>query len=261
MLPRRPGEQTKHDVKDPVTGELKLRIPPPSRRGQLKIGLTRINAFCLAFNRLWCMMLNDRDEITVKHGPGERPTHAAMCHSDIEPALFWADMLVDELEANPGADVLSAVVPIKDERGFTSTAVRNPDTGVTRRLTMHDVMRLPETFGIEDVRAQGITTGAGDTARDFLAINTGLWVCRTDLPWIEEFPGFTYVDGIGRNEAGRWMATMVSEDWYWSEWLALRGRKVMATRKVALAHLGHDGREFRNDRAWGDVAYDFGDPQ
>ncbi len=45
-----------------------------------------------------------------------------------------------------GADVIATVVPIKDNRGLTSTGLQDPDTLQIRRLTMTEVFRLPVTF-------------------------------------------------------------------------------------------------------------------
>src|SRR5689334_16752230 len=81
----------------------------------------------LMFNLLWCRALNQR--------AGRGWTHFAMHHSDIEAPAGWADTLVDEME-RVGADVLSCVVPIKDNRGLTSTGWQDPHTRRIRRFTM-----------------------------------------------------------------------------------------------------------------------------
>src|SRR5262245_17498739 len=67
------------------------------------------------FNRIWCYALN-----LVHHG--ERVDYFAMLHDDIDPEKYWLDKLIDELEAQE-LDLLSVVVPIKDRRGMTSTAL------------------------------------------------------------------------------------------------------------------------------------------
>src|SRR5215469_11944582 len=79
------------------------------------------------FNRLWCECLNMRRERPV--------THFAMLHADMCPDPGWLDILVTELERT-GADVMSAVAPIKDQRGLTSTAWQDSTSMCVDRLTM-----------------------------------------------------------------------------------------------------------------------------
>jgi hypothetical protein len=204
----------------------------------------------LGFNRMWARALNCRDK--------DKLTHFAMQHDDITPAVGWADIMIDELERT-GADVLSAVVPIKDDRGVTSTGIRNWMTNWTRRLTMTEVFALPETFSLADVQAAGIKSErAAAPGDEVLVVNTGLWVCRFTEPWIETFPGFRSRDEIIRLETGQYEAVCYPEDWLFSEWAARRGLKVFATRKIPLAHCG-GGREFRNDSIWGTCTIDQGD--
>ncbi|HEX6985675.1 MAG TPA: hypothetical protein VF170_09870, partial [Planctomycetaceae bacterium] len=112
------------------------------------------------FNTLWCGALNLRHR-------GERVDYFAMQHADIEPQDYWLDTLIEEMEARD-LDLLGVVVPIKDMKGVTSTALARPDGDTWRiqcRLTMAEVYRLPETFTSEDVGHP-------------LLLNTGLWVCR-----------------------------------------------------------------------------------
>jgi hypothetical protein len=213
----------------------------PCNRGKFKAARIKCSLLCLSFNRLWAMALNARAE----HGV----THFAMCHDDVVPSPGWADVLIDELDRT-GADVCSAVVPIKDPRGLTSTGIRNAGTGSTRRLTMREIFDLPETFGLRQV--SGIGEG------DLLAVNTGLWVCRLDAPWVERFPGFAMTDAV-RRVGDRWEAGCVPEDWQFSEWLWRQGLKAAATRKVALAHVDDDGKEYRSDSVWGEWETDLGD--
>src|SRR5689334_17640784 len=77
-------------------------------------------------NRMLCSALNAR-----------KYDWFAMLHDDIEPPPFWVDILIDEAERY-GADVVSAVVPIKDDSGATSTAIAKPDSdyGHACRLTV-----------------------------------------------------------------------------------------------------------------------------
>jgi hypothetical protein len=141
--------------------------------------------------------------------------------------------------------------------------VRNADAGDVRRLTLTEVLGLPETFDLTDLHAAGIDHR--EPGRKLLAVNTGLWVCRFDRAWVEPpcFPGFLVVDRLARAEAEdgsvRFQAACLSEDWAFSEWLARKGLKAVATRKVALAHVDDAGTEYRNDHAWGEWTTDLGD--
>ncbi len=195
------------------------------------------------FNRLWSECLNLRNEKTV--------THFAMLHADIGPDPGWLDVLMDEMEAT-GADIMSAIAPIKDGRGLTSTGVLDPKDfrmpPRVRRLTLKEIHALPhDTFD---------AAGAGFPDHQF-AINTGCWLARLDRPWVEEFPGFTILDQIMKMPGWGHMPLVFSEDWYASQWWATHGVKVMATRKVKLTHVGSN--YFRNDTPWGSESIDGGD--
>lgn len=178
------------------------------------------------FNQIWCHALNRRDELGA--------THFAMIHADIAPTIGWLDVLAEELAAT-AADMLSVVVPIKDSCGLTSTALNTGDLWLPRRLTMSEVMKLPETFGAAD---------AGHP----LLLNTGLWICDLRKPWVNDVC-FDSMKRIVTTPDGRRHAQCVSEDWFFSDQLNQRGCRLFATRKVALVH--HGGRHFVNDRSWG----------
>jgi hypothetical protein len=187
------------------------------------------------FNQLWCAALNARAEQGL--------THFAMHHADIEAPPGWLDTLLVEMD-QVGADVLSCIVPIKDGRGLTSTGVQDPDTGAITRLTMKQVMALPETFSAADIEP-----GA------HLMVNTGLWVCDFTAPWVED-ACFEIRDRITRT-GGRFVANVLPEDWNFSGLCARQGLRVFATRKVPVAH--HGTATFRNDAVWGDWDHDQGD--
>lgn len=189
------------------------------------------------FNRLWCEALNMR-----KH---RQLNFFAMLHADVCPDPGWLDVLVEEMAAT-GADVVSAVIPLKDGRGLTSTARRTADGG-HRRLTMQEVFKLPPTFDAK-------SAGWGD---DLLLVNTGCWVCDFTKPWAEEFPGFHIEDYLCRGDDGVFRAGVFSEDWRASVWWAERGLKVCATRKVKAGHVGKSS--WRNERPFGEWDQDYGD--
>lgn len=169
----------------------------------------------MCFNELWCDALNSQSGCEI----------FCMMHDDVIPPPGWLDVMVDELESS-GADILSAVIPIKDFRGISSTAFMDKDTGKPQRLTMTEAQSLG-TFTAED---------AG-FPNHHLLINTGLWVCRLNQDWNKEVC-FTIRDRIV-NIDGKYHAQGFSEDWMFGLWASKRGLKVMATTKVPVKHLGH----------------------
>ncbi len=169
------------------------------------------------FNVLWCEALMNRPTFT----------HFAMLHDDCAPMAGWLDVLLEEMDRT-GADVMSTVLAIKDHRGLTTTGIRYPGTWGTRRYTMKELWRLPETFSIED-------TAEPDK---ILAIGTACWICKLpEAGWVDKFPGFQNEHKIVWN-AGEPSPCFDSEDWLFSDWLASQGLKVYATRKVAMGHQG-----------------------
>jgi hypothetical protein len=191
----------------------------------------------LMFNLLWCRALNQR--------PTRQLTHFAMHHSDIEAPPGWLDVLVHEMD-NVGADILSAVIAIKDNRGLTSTGWQDPETKQIRRLTMYEAVDLPLTFDASSAPAPGHR----------LMVNTGLWVCDFTKPWVEEVC-FNIADGIGKDKDGRFWPKAIPEDWGFSMWAADKGLKVCATRAVKVIHHGRAG--YSNDIPWGSWPHDKGD--
>lgn len=177
------------------------------------------------FNNLWATALNMRQADL---------THFAMIHSDIAPPMGWLDQLIEE-QQRVGADILSAVVPIKDAHGLTSTAVGMGDPWRRRRLSMKEVYGLPETFNANDVGGP-------------LLVNTGLWVCDFTKPWVEDFH-FECRDRIRRRSDGEFVSEVIPEDWLASQRWNELGLSVWATRKVLVRHDGEGAYE--NGHAWG----------
>lgn len=174
------------------------------------------------FNQLLCNALNMRKEHNIKW--------FAMLHADIIPEKFWIDKLVDLAEQHD-ADLLSAVVPIKDASGYTSTAV-----GVgynTTRLGLDFIKKhCPETFCIDDVNEVFDTNGGN------LLVNTGCMIFRIDNEWSPECY-FQILDCINYDHTkDNFYAQVLSEDWNFSEMVADQGGKVMATTAIDLKHVG-----------------------
>lgn len=178
------------------------------------------------FNTLWAGVLNERKE----HGY----THFAMIHDDVMPAHGWLDVLMMEMEQT-NATVISAVVPIKDKRGLTSTALDvTGDPWMPRRLTMAEVYcDFPETF-----------------THPSILLNTGLWLCRLDEPWNTQV-WFEQHDRIAVQPNGEYFAQTKSEDWNFSRRLRELGYgdRLYATRKVPLYH---ESDNYPNTHPWGE---------
>jgi 2-polyprenyl-3-methyl-5-hydroxy-6-metoxy-1,4-benzoquinol methylase len=181
----------------------------------------------------------------VRRGPEMGVTHFAMLHTDIGAVDGWLDILLDEMDS-VGSDIMTTVNAIKDGRGVTTTGIRYPGAWGTWRLTMREVMDLPETFSFDDL----------DSPNGHLAINTGLWVAKIGLFRDRQFPGFTCKHKITWNDGPT--AHFDSEDWLFSDWMAEQGIKAYATRKVNAYHRG--AMDYPNQGAWGEWTTDLQAP-
>jgi predicted O-methyltransferase YrrM len=180
----------------------------------------------------------------IEQAEAGRITHFLMQHSDIVPEMLYLDKMVAIMEKT-GADVLSAIVPIKDNFGFTSTALDEPvgdwdPYWRVRRLTLHEVFnKYPPTF-------------TGDT----LLLNTGLMLVDMTKEWTRDTENvyFTLEDRIKRYR-GRRMAFMMPEDWGFSRMARKKGAKLYATREIKLEHYGPSA--YSNAFSWGTQQTDF----
>lgn len=214
-----------------------------------KASVPQINARSLLAsncNKLWCDALNARQSMGLKW--------FAMLHADIDPEAYWLDKLLDEAEKH-GADLLSAVAPMKDARGLVSTAIDSPVDGFEQfcRLTLRQVNHpsFPVTFGIHEA-ADALENlpeelRIANVPRTALLVNTGCFVCRLDQPWAEKV-WFETRDGIELHN-GQWRDRVVSEDWMFSKKVAAQGGKVMATKALTVVHYGQ--AEFSSNKTWG----------
>lgn len=189
------------------------------------------------FNTLWCAGLNLRQE--------HRPRYFAMLHDDVVPEAFWLDKLIAELELYE-ADVMSAVIPIKNGCGLTSTAVGDPANEWStelRRITLREAHELPVTFGREDIDWPDSPAA--------LLVNSGCWVCRFDSDWVEKITFRTESRNLLVD--GQWEPQCFPEDWAFSVDAHNLGLKVMATRAVALFH---ERENYPNNVPWGNWSED-----
>lgn len=184
------------------------------------------------FNTLYCQALNLRKEGV---------THFALLHADILASPFWIDTMIDLLEKHE-AGVISAIVPIKNQNGFTSTAIdENPKGKIgedyyhehrPRRLTLKEVYKMDPTFTDERI-----------------LLNTGCMVIDIRQPWATEI-SFRFDDHIVYDDKkDQYVAIGMSEDWIMSRQLRRLGVKQLATREVMVSHLGRFS--FSNGSAWG----------
>ncbi len=174
-------------------------------------------------------------------------TRFAMLHADVVPDDWWLDQLLHDLDET-GADVVASVIAIKDLQGLTSTAIDDPNDrwDVLRRLTMSEIVKLPETFTAADC-------GYPD---NFLLINTGCWICDFTKPWCraQNDDGTLAVNFEIRNciqvqKNGLCVTKAAPEDWEFSRRVGRLGGKVVCTRRLATRHMGEF--PYPNSDAWG----------
>lgn len=185
------------------------------------------------FNSLWCEVLNS---------PGKYD-YFAMLHDDVQPEQLWLDTLIETLEIN-NADMVSCVVPIRDGRGLTSTAVLDPVTNRLRRLTVRECLSFPSVFDAAKAGFPG----------QLLMLNTGCWVFRVRQKWDIAEMMFRVSDRIIRDAKGTYLAQSYPEDWQWSRDLHSHGCKLLATTGVKLYHEGP--HRYSNSTPWGEWGSD-----
>jgi hypothetical protein len=168
----------------------------------------------LTFNSLWAEALNSRGTFD----------YFVMLHDDVEPAnAGWVDHLVSLFESDEirGKGVLSVMLPIKDDRGLTSTAVVDPTTRTMTRVTTTEA----------NSPSHGAVLGT-------VLPNTGLWICDFTKPWVEKIC-FTNRDRVFKcPESGQWVAQAYSEDWDFGMQCYALGVPVAVTSKVHCFHKG-----------------------
>lgn len=213
-------------------------------QGRLDMASGGDSLLAKTFNSAWVQALNMQEA-------GADITHFAMLHDDIVPDTGWLEVLLEDLKTS-GADLISAVVPIKDPLGLTSTAIDDPDDEFVslRRLTMAEIMTLPDIF-------DNVACGYPNNA---LLANTGCWVCHFTRPWRHKvhFTIKDKIDMVEYEEQGKkkrkFVVGVAPEDWNFSRSLYKLGCKVMCTKRVKLNHIGM--MPYSNREDWGEFKYD-----
>lgn len=197
-----------------------------------------------ACNNLWCTALNRRKDDNLKW--------FVLLHADIVPEEWFIDKLIALAEQH-NADVMSAVVPIKEPSGVTSTAIGKKPNAYERftRLTMKQILHpeMPETFDVKDACEFLKKRGMNVPAFCDLLVNTGCMVARLDREWCPNVH-FTINDRIVQGIGGQFHEEVEPEDWYFSRRVAELGGKVMATRAVVVEHIG--SIPYKSNTVWGE---------
>jgi len=194
------------------------------------------------FNMLWCIALNK-----------PQYSHFVMLHADIAPLVpNWISKLIGYADSC-GADIMSAVSPIKMPEGYTSTALAKIDEpfGNYRRLVMREAMQLPECFDRKPVaNLFGV-----DWKDHWLLTNTGMMVVNLKKRDVLSKMCFTVNNWIRQKPNGEYYAVSEPEDWAFSREAQERGLSVWATRGVPMAHVAGNN-SFSGNEAWGTLEHD-----
>lgn len=210
-------------------------LPQMTRKHQCGYTSIDSSAQCVVMNAAYIMALEAYEQGNADW--------FLIWHSDIVPEPFFVDKMVDIAEAKK-ADILSVVVPIKDEKGLTSTALDEPVGDVpldwrVRRLTMSEVL------GKEPVNGEILEP---TFTRPNLLVNTGLFLLRLSVPWRDQIR-FHFEDQIIRVH-GRRKAVVMPEDWGFSRDARKLGcNSIWATREIRVEHKG--AATYPNDQVWG----------
>lgn len=215
-----------------------------SKEHEIDTASKNFSALASCFNHLWISALAYAQERGY--------THFAMLHSDISAEPWWLDKLVAQIE-DYKLHVLSAVVPIKDDKGLTSTAV-GPivDIWDQQRLTLKECAKLPPVFVDKDLERW---KKENNRQGQFLLLNTGCWIAdlRTNTWWDKEEDGsmrfcFTQKDRLLNPKPGHYQIQFAPEDWLFSRACHRSGLRIGATRSIEVEH--HGGKKFDNS-TWG----------
>lgn len=199
-------------------------------------------------NTIFCAALNAQKEHNVKW--------FAMLHADVEPESFWLDKMI-EIAEDRDADMLSACVPLKDDRGITSHGIGESNSlRVEYRLTQSQLHHesFPKTFDVfEAIQSLKNLPGKLMVDVDFidpvLLLNTGCMIVRIDRDWIRQGGVWFSMEDWIENVNGMWRTRCFSEDWQFSQRVHNCGGKVLGTQELFVIHRG--SIDFRSDKTWG----------
>jgi len=219
----------------------------PAQYHEVESGVSQNSLLTFNCNLLWSLAL--------KLHATQRADWFAMLHSDVEPEPLWIDKLIMEAERH-NADVMTTVIPIKDEQGLTSTAIGQATNFYQGfRLTMAQVRHpsFPATFDHELAAAALRSLPEHlriDVPRPSILLgNTGCMVCKLGGRWCdprqEHFDESTTFQSVDNH----WKPWALSEDWNFTARAGQQGAKVMATTSLKVLH--HGGAVYPNDKVWG----------
>lgn len=186
------------------------------------------------FNALYSEALNER-----KNGV----THFAMIHSDVVAEHGWLDKMVELMDKH-GADILSAIIPLKSKAGYVSTGLDQsngapmgtPEHYAISNLSLHELYRMKDATFTDDN----------------LLVNTGLMLVDIRKPWAEKVC-FRFENEI-LNVGDEFKPFEITEDWYYSRAARALGARIFATREVKVKHIGRAA--YPNTSAWGTAGAD-----
>lgn len=186
------------------------------------------SALCANFNILFAEALAGAQKLGY--------THFVLLHADIFPEAGWLDKMLEIMQRTE-AEILSAIIPIKDSRGVTSTARESDNRWRPIRYTLNEVYKMEPTFT--------------DPA---ILLNSGLMIVDLRGEWTKQI-WFRTEDMIVQNAPGEFTQLFISEDWLFSRDARKLGvTKQFATREVRAQHVGTS--YYGNDSAWGTAITD-----
>lgn len=181
------------------------------------------------FNEILCDALQRRDR--------SEATHFLLMHDDIVPVeTDWFGSMWKEFR-RVDAEMMAAVVPIKDGRGLTSTGLET-ENNVVRRLTLKECDKRGPTFTDSN-----------------LLLNSGLLLFDLRCDWVNSC--YFHIDDKIHWHAGKPYAQCMSEDWNFTRMARAAGaERIYATTAVKLVHMGR--QPFPSYGGWGLVEKDDG---
>lgn len=167
----------------------------------------------------------------------------------------WVDVLI-KLAVDGGFSAVSAVCPIKNHEGYTSTGMiadkRNAH-GI-RRLTMTELKGMPRVI-TRDMLCDKL--GLDRKIAGAMLINTGCLLMDCKAFASMRWPGFQICDMIEWSKRGTPRCYTLPEDWAFSAWMHEHGVPYVATTAVNIVHYGGTAYSTQG-KPWG-VEHDSGE--